>query len=742
MNSGRLGSDAYRMRFDISLPHSLETTSSSGVSPDFGDASPLPLPENLRHRADIGSSSTSDIREQLKTAIERTTGYLIDRQHPEGYWVGQLEGDTILESETILLYVFLNRGNDPLVKELAEAIRKRQLATGGWAIYPGGPLEISASVKAYWGMKIAGFDIESEEMIRTREAILAAGGAEKVNSFTRYYMALLGVLSYHQCPAVPPEMVLLPSWMPFNLHEMSAWSRTILVPLSLLWAHRPARTLPEEQHIRELFQTSPEAVSPVMEPSETLDPLSRKTWFNWTKIFRGVDLTIKALERLHLMPLRRLAIRRSLRWVLDRFPESDGLGAIYPPIIWSIIALKCCGYDDDAPEVQEAFKALSLLLHKGSEMTVFQPCLSPVWDTAISVLALREAQVPARHPAVSKAIDWLLAKEIRTPGDWTIRQKDLEPAGWCFEFRNQFYPDVDDTAMVVLALARSLPERADGVNWRTDPLLYPWSLDPRDRHVEGVVSGKANTVADALTDLDQMQPTLQAIRRGARWIIGMQSADGGWGAFDKDNTRELLTRVPFADHNAMIDPSSADLAGRVLEMCAELDFPADDESLERAIRFIWEHQETDRCWFGRWGVNYIYGTWQVLVGLTAIGCDTDDRRIRGAAEWLKAKQQSCGGWGETPRTYDEPELRGTGPVTPSQTAWALMGLMAAGEVDSPVVERGIHYLLSTQKEDGTWDEPWFTGTGFPRVFYLKYHMYAIYFPLMAIARYVRLKRKV
>ncbi|MEX1232053.1 MAG: prenyltransferase/squalene oxidase repeat-containing protein [Planctomycetaceae bacterium] len=254
-------------------------------------------------------------------------------------------------------------------------------------------------------------------------------------------------------------------------------------------------------------------------------------------------------------------------------------------------------------------------------------------------------------------------------------------------------------------------------------------------------SGKANTASEALTGLDQMRPVLQSIRRGTRWIIGMQSRDGGWGAFDKDNTRELLTRVPFADHNAMIDPSSADLAGRVLEMFAELNFPADDETLQRAIRYIWEHQERDRCWYGRWGVNYIYGTWQVLVGLTAIGCDAGDRRIRGAAEWIKAKQQLNGGWGETPRTYDEPELRGTGPVTPSQTAWALMGLMAAGEVDSPVVERGIGYLMSTQKDDGTWDEPEFTGTGFPRIFYLKYHMYAIYFPLMAIARYARLKRR-
>ncbi len=717
------------MRFEVPKSHS---TASQSHASHCGRAD--------KQAVHPSQSALSDAdRNAIAIAIAKTCHHLMERQHPDGYWVGQLEGDTILESETILLFAFLGRESDPLVEELADSIRKRQLPTGGWAIYPGGPLEISASVKAYWGMKIAGANPNSEEMQQARKAILAAGGAEKVNSFTRYYLALLGVLSYHQCPAVPPEMVLLPTWMPFNLYEMSAWSRTILVPLSLLWAHRPTRMVPENQQIRELFVASPEEVSAVMGPSESLDPLRKKTWLNWPRIFRGVDLVIKTLERWHLMPLRNLAQRRALNWILNRFPESDGLGAIYPPIVWSIIALKCCGYAEDAPEVQEAFKALLMLLHKSTEMTVMQPCLSPVWDTAISVLALREAEVPARHPVVQTAVQWLLKQEIRQPGDWAIRQTGLTPSGWCFEFRNQFYPDVDDTAMVVLALARSLPDRAGSTNWRADPLTYPWSLDPRDSDVEGVFSGKANSAGEAMNDVDQMRPVLQSIRRGMQWIIGMQNRDGGWGAFDKDNTRELLTRVPFADHNAMIDPSSADLAGRVLELFAELDLPRDHESLMLAVRYIWEQQEPDRCWYGRWGVNYIYGTWQVLVGLTAIGYDTGDRRILGAVEWLKAKQQLNGGWGETPRSYDEPELRGTGPVTPSQTAWALMGLMAAGEVHSPVVERGIQYLLSTQKTDGTWDEPWFTGTGFPRVFYLKYHMYAIYFPLMAIARYMRLK---
>ncbi|HID23273.1 MAG TPA: squalene--hopene cyclase, partial [Planctomycetaceae bacterium] len=623
-------------------------------------------------------------------------------------------------------------------RRAARYIRQQQLPTGGWAIYPGGPLEISASVKAYFALKLTGHSPDSDDMTRARHAILEAGGAERVNSFTRFYLALLGVISYAKCPAVPPELVLLPPWVPFNIYEMSSWSRTIIVPLSLLWAHRPAIQVPPSQNVRELFVRSPEELPATLEPAPTLDDLSRRTWIDWARFFRGVDLAIKWLDRCRVRPLRRRAIRKAAEWMIDRFEESDGLGAIFPPIIWSIIALKCLGYDDDSPELRSQLRELDKLTLSDGDTDRLQPCLSPVWDTAIALLSLREAGVPPEHPAIRRATDWLVAKEVRRPGDWAVRNRGHEPSGWFFEFNNVFYPDVDDTGMVVMALRRSLPI----TQWSADFLIDDWSPHDADKDAAAILAGQTASSGEAYWTIELVRPVLGAIRRGARWVLAMQNSDGGWGAFDRDNDREIFTRVPFADHNAMIDPSCCDLIARMLEMFAMVNMPRNHPAIQRAIEFLWARQEHDFCWPGRWGVNYIYGTWQTLVGLTAVGVPPTDRRIRAAAQWLKDKQQPCGGWGETPASYDDPRLRGQGPPTASQTAWALMGLMAAGETDSEAVSRGIDYLLATQLEDGTWDEPWFTGTGFPRVFYLKYHLYRTYFPLMALGRYRRLKRQV
>jgi squalene-hopene/tetraprenyl-beta-curcumene cyclase len=674
---------------------------------------------------------------RLHSAIERTRDYLLSRQAPEGFWVGELEGDTILESEYILLLAFLGQGQSITARRCANYMLHKQLPGGGWAIYPGGPLELSASVKAYWALKITGQSPDSEPMTRARMAIRAAGGAEQVNSFTRYYLALLGVISYDKCPAVPPEIVLLPDWCPFNIHEMSAWSRTILVPLSLLWAFRPQHRLPEEHNIRELFLKSPEELPATMGPSAVVDALRKPTRIDWAKFFRRVDKAIKLCERLHLKPLRQRAIRRAADWMQARFADSDGLGAIFPPIIWSVVALKCLGHSDDSPLVQAALHELEKLSIPEGETLRLEPCKSPVWDTAIATIALRDAGVPAEAPSLRRAVEWLLSKEVRVPGDWTVRSGNKEPGGWYFEFNNSFYPDVDDTAMVLIALTRCLPE-GDDDPWRTEFLVDDASAShPTNGEVSAVVSRRGAALADAVQQVESLQPLVAAITRGARWITGMQNRDGGWGAFDRDNDRELFTLVPFADHNAMIDPSTADLTARTLEMFGYLGMTPEHDVAVRALEFIWQHQESDHCWFGRWGVNYIYGTWQTLVGLAAIGIPASDPRIRRAVAWLKRYQRESGGWGESAHSYDDPRTRGQGRPTASQTAWAILGLCAAGEAHSAAVEAGVQFLLDTQNDDGTWDEPEFTGTGFPKVFYLRYHLYRIYFPLMALARVAR-----
>jgi len=718
MDADRPG--AHRLRFDFGEP-----VTASG--PKFDPAS-------------IERSTGFITDERLCSAIERTRDHLLGLQHDQGYWVGELEGDTILESEFILLQAYLGREGSEVSRKAARYLLKQQLPEGGWAIYPGGPLEISASVKAYFALKLTGHSPNAEYMLRAREAILAAGGAEKINSFTRYYLALLGIISYAQCPAVPPEIMLVPNWAPFNIYEMSAWSRTIIVPLSILWAFKPVRTLPPESGIRELFCNRPEDLPVTMPPAEQLDSMTRPTRIDWHKFFRRFDLCLKFVDRSKVNPFRKMALRRAERWINERFANSDGLGAIFPPIVWSVVALKCLGHTDDSPAVKNALCELDKLMIDDGQTIRLEPCKSPVWDTALATLALREAGLSADHPAIRNSVRWLLSKEVREPGDWAVLNRGHDSSGWYFEHNNAFYPDADDTIMVLMALCRSLPSIGDR-NWRADFLLGNWSPHPNDKDAAAIVSARGESTQEAFQQVELAAPQLNAIWRGIRWVFAMQGRDGGWGAFDPNNNRELFTRVPFADHNAMIDPSTADLTARTLELCGDLKISRDHPGVRRAIEFVWKGQEADHCWYGRWGVNYVYGTWQALVGLTAVGIAPNDARVQLAANWLKAKQQKDGGWGETPRSYDEPALRGVGPTTASQTAWALMGLMAAGEVESDSARRGIDYLLETQNEDGTWDEPWFTGTGFPRVFFLKYHLYRIYFPLMALARYVRLSRR-
>ncbi|MCH7988329.1 MAG: squalene--hopene cyclase, partial [Planctomycetes bacterium] len=519
------------------------------------------------------SSPTQSTRdERLDAAIAQTRDYLLARQNEEGYWVGELEGDTILESEYILLLAFLGREKSEIALQAANYILEKQLPEGGWASYPGGPLEISVSVKAYFALKLTGRSADAEFMQRARSAILEAGGAEKINSFSRYYLALLGVISYEQCPAVPPELILIPNWMPLNIYEMSAWSRTIVVPLSLLWAFRPDRAIPEEQSIRELFVDEPEKLPMCMGPSGALDETSRKTWIDWNRFFNRLDRFLKFLERCRLRPFRKLAVRRATDWILQRFENSDGLGAIFPPIVWSVIALKCLGYDDDSPEVQSALGELEKLTIREGDTARLEPCKSPVWDTALTTLALRDAEVPADHPAIRRAVDWLLSKEVRSKGDWSQLKNDTDVGGWYFEFNNECYPDLDDTSMVVMALCRTLPA-AGQTGWSAEFLLDDWSPHEADKDAAAILSTQDATAHSAFRDVEMLTPQLTAIRRGVRWILAMQSSDGGWGAFDADNNRELFTQVPFADHNAMIDPSTADFTARILEMFSYLNVP-------------------------------------------------------------------------------------------------------------------------------------------------------------------------
>jgi len=641
-----------------------------GVSPSSAD--------HFMHR--LTSRWNPLARNEVEAAQDRTRTWLLSRQNADGHWVGELEGDTILESEYLLLLAFLGRESAPVCEPCARYILDHQLPEGGWSIYPGGPAEVSASVKAYFALKLVGYSPDDPALVRARKAIRELGGADACNSFTRFYLALLGQISYGECPSVPPELVLIPSRLNFSLSAMSAWTRTIVVPLSIMSHFKPVRMIEPERGIGELFLAG-----------QGTRPRRSEAFFSWSSFFLGVDRVLKWSDRWVPAAWRRPAIKAAHRWMLEHFENTDGLGAIFPPMIYTIVALHCLGYDPDSPAVLWAWRQLDDLRIEEGDRARMQPCLSPVWDTAVATIALSDCRQPDDESAVARAVAWLLAKEVRNPGDWQTRRPGVEPSGWHFQYRNEFYPDIDDTAMVLMALLRS-PEADD-------------------------------------------TPVQEAVSRGTNWLLSMQNRDGGWAAFDVDIDNQVLTKVPFADHNAMLDPSCADITARIIELLGTLGYHVDHPAIARGLEYLWKTQEPQGCWYGRWGVNYIYGTWQVLQGLKAIGYPMNHHALVKAADWLESVQQPCGGWGETCRSYDEPELMGTGSPSASQTAWATLGLIAVGRASGEAASRGIQYLLETQSPDGSWAEASFTGTGFPRVFYLKYHLYRVYFPLMAISRY-------
>lgn len=658
--------------------------------------------------------------DSLDVAILRTSQWLKERQHADGYWCAELEGDTILESEYILLLAWLGKENSTIARKCAAYLVEQQLPAGGWAMYPGGKLEISGSVKAYFALKITGHDPQAEYMQRAVRAIRASGGADAVNSFTRFYLALLGQISYDNCPAVPPELVLLPEWFPINLSKMSAWSRTIVVPLAIMWAHRPARKLPDEMGIKELMLEHPENWKQTKCPGLE----NEKGWLSWERFFQTCDATIKGLEQRKWRPLRRRALEAASSWMRTRFAHSDGLGAIFPPIVWSIVALKCLGYSDHSAELIYNFDQLKGLTIEEETTARLQPCLSPVWDTAITLRSLAAAGMAVDAPEASSAMRWLLSKEVTRKGDWASNC-DSPPGGWFFEHHNEFYPDIDDSVMVLIAMQEMASLSGCPLERRPLDRIGDTSILPR-------ITQQTSAGFDHSPRWRWMR---SAGERALRWVLAMQNRDGGWGAFDKDNDSEFLCRIPFADHNAMIDPSTPDLTGRVLEALAMWNIPQSHPAVQRAILYCRKTQLADGSWFGRWGVNYIYGTWQTLVGLAGIGVPTTEPIIQRGANWLLAHQQASGAWGESCDTYEDPSLAGQGNPTASQTAWAILGLLAAGLVDHPAVARGVNWLVQQQQPDGSWLENEFTGTGFPRVFYLKYHYYPIYFPLLALGQY-------
>jgi squalene-hopene/tetraprenyl-beta-curcumene cyclase len=631
-------------------------------------------------------SERADRLAVVDDAVDRAVAALSKAQRPDGHWVFELEADCTIPAEYVLLRHYLGEPiDDGLEAKIARYLRRIQSAEhGGWGLFNAGPFDVSASVKAYYALKMTGDDPEAPHMVRAREAIHAAGGAAAVNVFTRIQLALFQAGSWDAVPTMPPELILLPRWFPVHLSKMSYWSRTVIVPLLVLGALKPLARNPKGTLVDELY-TSRNA--PLRSKGDNLKPL-------WTFGFRALDRLLKAFDELWPKRLRRRAIEACEAWVLERLNGEDGLGAIYPAMANSVMMFDLLGYSDDHPARAIARRSVERLLVIRDDEAYCQPCVSPVWDTALAAHAMLEAGDAVSIASAAAAMDWLKSRQVlEIAGDWAGARPDVRPGGWAFQYNNDFYPDLDDTAVVVMAMDRScVPDR-------------------------------------------------MPIDRGVEWTVGLQSKNGGWGAFDADNTYDYLNNLPFADHGALLDPPTADVSARCVSMLAQLGEQRDSPRVAAAIEYLRREQESDGSWFGRWGVNYIYGTWSVLCALNAVGFERDEPMIARAADWLRSVQNPDGGWGEDCGSY---ALDRTGhvpaPSTASQTSWALLGLMAAGEIDSDAVLRGIEWLRATQAEDGLWGEDCHTGGGFPRVFYLRYYGYSKYFPLWAMARYRNLKR--
>jgi len=626
---------------------------------------------------------------ELAAAIHAASSALLRQQRPDGHWVFELEADVTIPSEYVLLVHYLGEKPDlELERKIGAYLRRRRMADGGWPLFHGGAFDISATIKAYFALKMIGDSPDASHMVQAREAVLARGGADKANVFTRIQLALFGEHPWDAVPTIPAELILLPRWFPIHLSKMSYWARTVMVPLLVLSVLRPVARNPRGVHVSELFVSG-------YAPAARRAPHQSRYW---AFLFGTLDRALKLVEPLWPKRLRQRAIKACVAFVSERLNGEDGLGAIYPAMANSVMMYDALGYPPEHSERAMARAAVSKLLVVKETEAYCQPCVSPVWDTALVCHALMDVGAET-GAAVQRGLDWLAVRQVLdVKGDWAEERPSIRPGGWAFQYNNAHYPDVDDTAVVVMALDRARNE-----------IRYS-----RDHHEE--------------------------IARGAEWIGGVQSKNGGWGAFDADNTYYYLNNIPFADHGALLDPPTADVTARCVGMLAQLGAESDDPSLAAAVAYLRSIQEADGSWFGRWGVNYIYGTWSALAALNGAKIPFDDPMMRRAAAWLISIQNADGGWGEDCASY-KLDYKGyePAPSTASQTAWALLGLMAAGELDHEAVGRGIRFLRKTQSHDGLWQQDHYTGGGFPRVFYLRYHGYPKFFPLWALARYRNLK---
>ena len=615
----------------------------------------------------------------LDRVIAEASGALKKRQRSDGHWVFDLEADATIPAEYIMLNHYLDEREPEVEAELADYLRSIQEdAHGGWPLFYRGDFDMSATVKAYYALKLVGDDIDAPHMKRAREAILSRGGAETANVFTRYALALFGEVPWRAVPVMPVELMVVPRWFPVTIYRISYWSRTVVVPLLVLSALKPRAKNPLGVRVQELFVTP---------------PLKVKRWLHnptghWGgTVFLVIDKILRWIEPHAPKSLRKRAIDKALAFFTERLNGEDGLGAIFPAMANSVMAMEALNFPKDHPNLVVAKKSIKNLITKGEGKTFVQPCVSPIWDTGLAALAMLEA---GEHQSVSESCDWLKDKQIlELKGDWVEKRPNLRPGGWAFQYNNDYYPDVDDTAVVGMALHRA------------DPAKYA-----------------------------------ENIKRAAEWIEGMQSTNGGWGAFDVDNSDFYLNHIPFADHGALLDPPTADVSARCISFLAQIGYERSHPVVSRGINYLKQDQEKDGSWFGRWGTNYIYGTWSVLNALNAAGEDMKQPYIQKAVNWLIEHQNTDGGWGEDGATYWKERRYERKASTPSQTAWAVLGLMAAGETEHPAVKRGIDFITAAPRDaDGRWQEPWFTAVGFPRVFYLRYHGYAAIFPLQALARY-------
>jgi squalene-hopene/tetraprenyl-beta-curcumene cyclase len=615
-----------------------------------------------------------------RAALDAAVAFLRAGRHPDGWWQGELETNVTMDAEDLLLREFLGIRTETETAEAARWIRSRQRADGTWATFQDGPPDLSTTVEAWVALRLAGDDPAAEHMRRAQHYVLAHGGLERTRVFTRIWLALFGLWSWDELPDMPPELIFLPKWFPLNVYDWACWARQTVVPLTVVATLRPSRPLPFG--VDELR-------------TGAVPPPPARPW-TWAGAFQRLDRVLHAYSRRPLRGLRRLAMRRAAEWVLARQEADGSWGGIQPPWVYSLLALHLLGYPLDHPAVAAGLRGLDRFLVREDTpdgvVRRLEACQSPVWDTCLAVTALLDAGVPADDPDVLAAADWLLAEEVRdVRGDWAVRRPDIPTGGWAFEFDNDGYPDTDDSAEVVLALRR---------------VAHP---DPARLRA--------------------------AVDRGVAWTVGMQSSDGGWGAFDADNTRELITKLPFCDFGAVIDPPSADVTAHVVEMMAAEGLAGTD-ACRRGVDWLLAAQEPDGSWFGRWGANHVYGTGGVVPALVAAGVSPTAPSIRRAVAWLERHQNDDGGWGEDLRSYDDPAWIGKGASTPSQTAWALLALLAAGERDSAATARGVRYLVDTQLPDGSWEETLYTGTGFPGAFYIRYHLYRMVFPVSALGRYV------